>query len=266
MTRNCPLPSTLVLDEADLLLQGAPSCTVQRILEDFSGQTVLAAATIHNILTPRIHRRWSTAVWARDDQWHSFYRSSVKAHFIAAKAKDKFVQLATEALPLVLEGASAEFVRVLVFCDTPKHASEVAAFLAERGWPVSTKPSEEVGKLEIVCVTDGSGRGVDWKDVRGVVNFNAPGDVQTFLHRTGRLQAVRESPIAAATSTRVCGALVTLVTTQTPEERRINYYKYTRETYTRNVKRDLYDSAHFAFMGNLRDVKMKCAGPGFKHP
>jgi superfamily II DNA/RNA helicase len=140
---------------------------------------------------------------------------------VASKARDKFVQLATEALPLVLDGASAGFVRILVFCETPKQASEVAAFLAERGWPASTKPSEEVGKLEIVCVTDGSGRGVDWKDVRGVVNFNAPGDVQTFLHRAGRLQAVRESPPAAVASARVCGVLVTLVTTETPEERRM---------------------------------------------
>ena len=151
MSRNCPMPSTVVLDEADLLLQGASSHAVQRILEDYTGQTILAAATIPNALSLRIHRRWSTAVWARDDRWHSFYRSSIKTHFLSSptETQAKLVQLATEALPLVLDGVSnsRDFLRVLVFCATPKQTREVAAFLSERGWPV--KPTAQ---LEIACV------------------------------------------------------------------------------------------------------------------
>jgi superfamily II DNA/RNA helicase len=217
LSRGFPAPSTVVLDEADLLLQGHSALAVQNILEDFRGQTVLSAATIPNALGQRINRRWSTAIWALDDFWHGLYPSSgLSTHWVEAD-DDKRVQLAGEVLPFVLHklGTNDRKLRVLVFCETTKRANEVATFLRERGWPASTAISDQPPEdLEVVCVTDGAGRGVDWRGVRAIVNFNCPGDIQTFLHRVGRLASVRGLGDSAS-------SVVVTVTESEPEKRRM---------------------------------------------
>jgi superfamily II DNA/RNA helicase len=197
--RSTVHPSTLVLDEADQLLTGSSAREIQEIISHFPGQTVLAAATITSVLAARIHRRWSTAFWARDEEWHAFY-SGVSAEFVKSPpGRGKLLQLAGEVLPLV-----AGRGKVLVFCDTPRRAKEVEMFLKEKGWPVQE---------EIVCVTDKMGRGVDWREVKAIVNFHTPGDVQTFLHRAGRLDAVRG---------RMTGGSVVTMMENEAEERRMN--------------------------------------------
>jgi superfamily II DNA/RNA helicase len=158
--------------------------------------------------------------------WHNFYRSSnmsMRTHWVNASSgdeRDKRVQLAGEVLPLVFHGLtdSDRKFRVLVFCDTSKRAGEVAGFLKERGWPTSTTISAVAPEdLEIVCVTDAASRGVDWHGVQAVVNFNAPGDVQTFLHRAGRLDGVRGFRSVGGDSCRGVG--VTMMTGEAEKSR-----------------------------------------------
>lgn len=208
-------PSSLVLDEADHLLTGATAAEVQGILAQFPCQTVLAAATLSNVLTAKINRRWSTAFWARDDDWHNFYDRAVAKFVKAASGQAKILQLASEVLPQVLDALNGQKSgRILIFCETSARAKEVSKFLGERGWPVASSDAWTYPEnLEICCVTDGVGRGVDWRGVRAVVNFHSPGDAQTFLHRSGRLEIARDERISGV------GLVMTLMETTAEEKR-----------------------------------------------
>lgn len=88
---------------------------------------------------------------------------------------------------------------VLVFCNNNERARKVAEQLRYMNIPAEvlsgnrSKESREravrnmdLGKIDMLVATDVATRGLDFREMTHVVNFELPGDAATYAHRAGR--------------------------------------------------------------------------------
>lgn len=89
--------------------------------------------------------------------------------------------------------------KVLIFADTKKTADSLTKELRLDGWPALSihgdKKQEErnwvlsefkSGKHPIMVATDVASRGLDVRDVKVVINFDFPNQIEDYVHRIGR--------------------------------------------------------------------------------
>lgn len=89
--------------------------------------------------------------------------------------------------------------RILVFVETKKGADQLVRSLKADGWPANSihgdKTQEErdfalkefrEGRKNMLVATDVASRGIDVKDVRMVINFDFPNNMEDYIHRIGR--------------------------------------------------------------------------------
>ena len=87
----------------------------------------------------------------------------------------------------------------IVYCATRKNVEEVCEFLQERGFPATRyhaglEPEERrhnqerfvYGSNEIMVATNAFGMGIDKPDVRYVVHYNMPKDLESYYQEAGR--------------------------------------------------------------------------------
>ncbi|KAF4652178.1 ATP-dependent RNA helicase dbp2 [Perkinsus chesapeaki] len=104
--------------------------------------------------------------------------------------RDRLKQL----LERVMDGS-----KLLIFTDTKRGADDLTRTLRMDGWPAlcihGDKKQEErdwvlhefkTGKSPIMIATDVASRGLDVKDIRHVVNYDFPGQIEDYVHRIGR--------------------------------------------------------------------------------
>ena len=183
----------MVLDEADEMLRMGFIEDIDWILEHTpkDKQTALFSATMpHQIkrITDqyqkdpvKIEIKASTQELSRIEQFH--WR---------VQGIDKL-----EALTRVLE--VEEWNAIIIFVRTRIECTYLSEKLAARGYAatalsgeVAQKQREDIlnamrsGKLDIVIATDVAARGIDIDRISHVINWDIPGDVQTYTHRIGR--------------------------------------------------------------------------------
>lgn len=128
--------------------------------------------------------------------------SNVAQSFVAGY--DSFSQrlafLTESILPETFtESLSRTEQKMIIFLNTRKRVDDLTEHLREAGWPAigihSDKVQEERewifknfkdGTNNILVATDVMGRGMDFEDVRCVVNFDLPASIETYIHRVGR--------------------------------------------------------------------------------
>ncbi len=92
-----------------------------------------------------------------------------------------------------------EYKRVLVFCRTRRGADRLAERMLKAGLPVAGLHGEMLqshrqeildafrsGATPILISTDLAARGIDIEELSHIINFDMPGDPETFVHRIGR--------------------------------------------------------------------------------
>lgn len=204
-------PSTVVLDEADMLLEGASRDAVgqifdylrprpkrsikdsESVIESMPCQFVFVSATIPQIGTqtsgPMISERFGTAQLVRTGNFHAIPSNINSVEWVPELEGnwDSRCYLLTQLLKPFI----AADKRILIFVNSGKNAAVLFDFLKQMKWPVSKFVSSSCAidaspESRIIVATDLASRGIDWRHIDTVINFQMPTDVVTWLHRAGR--------------------------------------------------------------------------------
>lgn len=185
--------NTFVLDEADEMLKMGFLEDVEWILEhlpdDYQG--ALFSATMPSSIQKTAKK-----------YLHEPKHVKIEAKTMTAANIDQCAMIASqrhklEALTRYLE--IEDFDGVIIFTRTKNATAELAEKLSARGYLVaalngdmSQKLREQVidrvkkKSLDIIVATDVAARGLDVERLSHVVNYDAPYDTETYVHRIGR--------------------------------------------------------------------------------
>jgi ATP-dependent RNA helicase DeaD len=193
----------LVLDEADEMLKMGFQEDVERIISSSpdSRQTALFSATMPDGVR-RIASQYLDNPVRIEIEHKSLAAPAIEQRLINLSEGQKL-----EVLTRILEIEEAE--AVIVFRRTKTGAAELAEKLEARGFAavamhgdMSQSLRESVirrvkaGQVEIVVATDVAARGLDVEQIRHVVNYDVPHDVEAYVHRIGRTGRAGRSGVA----------------------------------------------------------------------
>lgn len=193
----------LVLDEADEMLRMGFIEDVEWILSQAPGdrQTALFSATMPGPIR-RVAQAFLRDPISVDQRVATRTVAEIDERVVITDEGSKL-----EALTRILEAEDSG--AVLVFARTKVSCDELAHALKGRGFPaaalhgdLSQAQREDVlrglrdGYLKLVIATDVAARGLDVDDITHVINFDPPGDAETYVHRVGRTGRAGRTGIA----------------------------------------------------------------------
>jgi ATP-dependent RNA helicase DeaD len=190
---NLDAMKCLVLDEADEMLRMGFKEDVEWILERApeQRQICLFSATIPAEIKS-IARRFM----------HDTREVSIKEKTATVEAtRQRYWQVSglhkLDALSRILEAETYD--AILIFVRTRLDTIEVAEQLVERGFNAAALNGDipqnqreriiqqlKSGKLNIIVATDVAARGLDVDRISHVINYDAPHDPESYVHRIGR--------------------------------------------------------------------------------
>ncbi|MFQ5747897.1 MAG: DEAD/DEAH box helicase [Planctomycetota bacterium] len=184
---------TLVLDEADEMLRMGFLEDVRWVLDQLpeGHRTALFSATLPPAICA-IAREYLHDPAEVTIRLKAATPTTLRQLYRVVPGREKL-----EALTRLLE--SEPFDGMLVFVRTKIAASQVAEKLEARGYATSALSGDlaqaqrervvarfRKGLLDILVATDVAARGLDLDRISHVVNFDAPNDPETYVHRIGR--------------------------------------------------------------------------------
>ena len=183
----------LVLDEADEMLRMGFLEDVKWILEQMphKHQTALFSATMPESIKQVAKKYLNDPVLVKIKS-KTMTAANIKQSAMLVSNKNKL-----EALTRYLE--VEEFDGIIIFARTKRLTAELADRLAARGYSaaalngdMSQSARERViervkkKKLDVIVATDVAARGLDVERLSHVINYDAPYDAETYVHRIGR--------------------------------------------------------------------------------
>nr|WP_239020729.1 DEAD/DEAH box helicase [Nakamurella antarctica] len=183
----------LVLDEADEMLRMGFAEDVDRILTDApkDRQTALFSATMPPPIRRVAERHMTNPIDIAVSRQSSTV-ANVRQTYAVVPFRDK-----VEALARILEVSDAD--ATIVFTRTKDAAETVGSELIAKGISAATisgdvaqRERERIverlrnGRLDVLVATDVAARGLDVDRIDLVVNFDAPGEPEAYVHRIGR--------------------------------------------------------------------------------
>ena len=185
-----------VLDEADRMLDLGFAEDVERILKLLpeQRQTMLFSATMPDTIMSLSRRHMHRPVTVHAD---------VTGPDEEAAAGTRQLVYLTHALNKIEVVARILQARgrglTILFCRTKRAAQKLADELDFRGFAVGSVHGDlgqnareralrafRSGKIDVLVATDVAARGIDVPDITHVVNYDAPEEAETYVHRIGR--------------------------------------------------------------------------------
>jgi ATP-dependent RNA helicase DeaD len=185
----------VVLDEADEMLRMGFIDDVEWILGHTSEQrqTALFSATMPRQIRRIAEKYLKDAANVQIEQ-KTLTVPAIKQFYVNVSEGQK-----TDALTRILEADSNPGEAVLIFHRTKIGADSLTEKLQARGYAaeamhgdMNQNQRESVikrlknGQVEIVVATDVAARGLDVEQITSVINYDMPGDTESYVHRIGR--------------------------------------------------------------------------------
>ncbi|MBQ8761833.1 MAG: DEAD/DEAH box helicase [Clostridia bacterium] len=185
--------STVVLDEADEMLNMGFRADIEAILNKtpFDRQTVMFSATMNNEIMALTKNYMTNPVQVKVGQANTTLGNIKQTYFLVPKDKKK------KALHSLLN--EIERGKTLIFCNTKAMVSGVQSYLEKMGYPVAVLHGDmpqrqrtqvmrayKEDETDILITTDVSARGIDVSNIRYVINYDLPQNMEYYIHRIGR--------------------------------------------------------------------------------
>ncbi|XP_054157627.1 uncharacterized protein LOC128955973 [Oppia nitens] len=200
----------VVVDEADLMLKSGQQSSFAHIMNNLpkKRQTLMFSATWPPSVQKLAEQYLDNYIRVNVSQTQSLSSLTVNKNIEQivkvvkeSEKEDKLLEVMNELVPSV-----TGFIKTIIFVRSKRTANRLVKFLKKESFPArafhSSKHQEErdyiirefrKGVIPILVATDVASRGLDFINVKFVINYDFPSQMEDYIHRIGRTGRYKET-------------------------------------------------------------------------